>query len=218
MERSDTRSEYEFVRTETPRVELRVLKGQGRTIPEEVLSSFLEVAKEYAEMKWKLDELTVAQKKRREKLLQFVSAIPGLRGVHSLRDGFSLLAVEREKKVIWDRSLLKTSLGEAYPILVSEELVATISVPEQLTTEEKLRAGVAKLLAELGVPEADIPKLLKTELSLLIDTQKLESLLAEGRMELLPGTRETKVDWAIEVDLVLVPQETKKEPRRGAKL
>ena len=140
--------------------------------------------------------------------MKYVKAITGLRGVRSESDDFSLLVIDKEA-VSWDQALLKVSLGQVYPSLVSEELVTTIIIPPGVTTEEELCKGLLELLVKLKVQPADIPKLLETKVRLRIDTEKIDELVAAERVQLLPGTKEVETSWAIDSGPLKTPQKRK---------
>lgn len=209
---------YENIPTSIPGVELRVLAGAKVEAPDEIIQFFLELAKRFAMAKEEITAQTARQKERREKLIKYVKSLPGLRGIRSVPDDFGLLAVKKEK-TFWDPGLLRASLGVAYDSIVGEDLVATITIPPKLTTEEELRQGLMELLQKLEVPAEDVSKILETDIQLRIDVEKLEELIEAGRVKLLAGTKEVDEDWAIEAEPLKTPQkkaEKKKEKREAA--
>jgi len=200
--------EYENTPTGTPGVELRMIKGTKPEVPGDIIRLFYEAAKEYTNTKDAIKVQAAEQKTRHEQLVKYVKAITGLRGVRSEPDDFTLLVIDKEE-VSWDQALLKVSLGQVYPSLVSEELVTTIIIPPGVTTEEELCKGLLELLAKLKVQAADIPKLLETKVRLRIDTEKIDELVAAERVQLLPGTKEVETSWAIDSGPLKTPQKRK---------
>lgn len=206
---------YENVPTVTDGVELRVVMGTRPNIPVEVVKLFLDVALKFMRNKQEIGLRNTDNKELREKIIRYAESIPGLRGIRSGPDNFGLLAVRKEEAT-WDQKLLKASLGVAYPALVAEEFVATVTIPPGVISEEKLREGLERLLKEIGVPLADIPKLLKTDTILSIDTEKLDELVEAKRAELLPGTKLVEIMWAIDAEPLKSPQKVRKEKKSKA--
>jgi len=203
---------YKNVPTKIEGVEIRVVKDTHPTVPDEVVEFFLSVARTFMGNKEEIKLKTEVNEELKEKIIPYVKAIPGLRGIRSSLDDLGLLAVEKEK-VTWNRELLKVSLGVAYSSLVAEELEAKIMIPPGVISEEKLREGLERLLQEIGVPLADIPKLLEIETTLRIDTEKLDELVEAKRVNLLSETKLIKVEWAFNVERLKIPQKTKAEKK-----
>lgn len=199
---------YENVTTAIDGVELRVVKDTHPNVPVEVVNFFLKVARKFMRNKEEIGFKTADNKELKEKIIQYVESIHGLRGIRSAPDDLGLLAVKKED-VTWDGDLLKVSLGTAYETLVTEEFVATVTIPHSVISEEKLREGLERLLKEIGVSLADIPKLLETKITLRIDTEKLDELVEADRVELLPGTKLVEVDWSIKTETLKLPQKVK---------
>lgn len=206
---------YEIVPTAIDGVELRVVRDIHPNVPVEVVQFFLKVARRFMYNKKEIGLKTTDNKELKRKIVQYVESIPGFRGIRSGPDDFGLLAVQKEQ-IAWDQELLKASLGAAYQALVAEEFVATVTIPPGVISEEKLREGLERLLKEIGVPLADIPKLLKTETILRIDTEKLDELVGAERLKLLPGTRMVEIDWAIDVEQLKSPQKSKDKKKSKA--
>ncbi|MDP3043128.1 MAG: hypothetical protein Q8N21_01885 [bacterium] len=206
--------EYENVPTAIDGVELRVVRDTRPDIPVEIIQLFLNIARSYVGNKEAIDLNTAENKGLKERILKYVKSMPGFRGISSVSDDFMLLAVKKED-VTWDTDFLKASLGTAYQALVAEEFVATVTIPPGLISEEKLCEGLERLLKEIGVPLADIPKLLATETTLRIDTEKLDELVEAKRVKLLPGTKDVEEKWAINVDPLKLPQKRKVGKKKG---
>lgn len=210
MTKSD---KYGFVETAMDGVELRILADAKPDVPSEVAELFNKISSEFADLKAKIEVETAEQKGLKKKIIQFVMAIPGLRGVRSVPLDFDLLAILREK-ISFDRNLLKTSLGTAYPALVSEELVITITIPPGIIAEEEVRKKFDGLLAELGIPADDLAKIVASEIQLRIDDEKLDYLVEKGTVKLLPGAREVTTEWAVDVSPLKTAQKMKPAARR----
>lgn len=204
---------YELMPSGIDEVELRIVKGTTPSLPPAVVKIVYQLASQYARVKKIADDGAKAQKKTKEEFIPYLDSFPGFRGVRSTPENFNLLAVEKEK-VTWNRALLKESLGTVYSALVSEELKASITIPPGAISEEELRQGLVNLLRSLKVPAEDVTKILETEVQLSIDLEKLEELVASGRVSLLPGTKTVEPEWAISVDEVRQPQKQKVETKK----
>lgn len=206
---------YENVKTEIEGVEIRVVKGTTLVVPVEVVQLFLGFAREFMRNKEEIASKTKGNKELKDKVIKYVEAMPGFRGIRSSPDDLGLLVIRKEG-VSWDRELLKASLGVAYTALVTEELVATVTIASEVISEEKLRKGLEQLLREGGVPPDDIPKLLETTTTLRIDVEKLDELIEAKRTELLPGTQEVEIGWAVDAERLKTPQSLKGKKKATA--
>ena len=193
------KQEYESVPTQKAGVELRVTPGTKPDLPQDVVNLFYKLALDFYQAKALIEQTSEEQRDRRLDLIRYAQGIPGLRGLRSEPDDCGVLLVRKES-VSYDPDLLKMGLGTSYQPYVTEELVATITIPLSLTTEEAIRNGITKLLQELGVPGQDVDKLLHAEVQLRVDEEKIEELLSSGRLELPEGARAVETTWAVEAE------------------
>lgn len=210
-------TEYEDVAASLKGVSLRVVKGSQLSVPDELfLKLFYESARQYCRAKRQVEDLNKQLGELKEKIIKFVEAIDGLRGISSSADDFVLLAVKKEE-TSWDRDLLKSSLGTAYSGLVDEEFVANIMIPHGVLTEGELREGLSDLLMRLGVPAEDVGKLLSIGIELLVDNERLEQKISTGEIKLLEGAKETTPDWALKISRLKTPLKQKTATSKPAK-
>ncbi|TRZ64737.1 MAG: hypothetical protein D4Q79_00925 [Spirochaetia bacterium] len=207
--------DYENVKTEIEEVEIRVVTGTSPVVPVEVVEVFLGFARKFVGNKEKIALMTKDNKELKDKVILYVEAMPGFRGIRSGPDDLGLLVVRKEE-VFWDQELLKASLGTVYPALVAEEVVATVIIPPGVFSEEKLREGLEQLLKKGGVPPDDIPKLLETNTTLRIDVEKLDELIEAKRVKLLPGTKEVEIGWTIDAERLKTSQKLKGKKKAAA--
>lgn len=207
--------DYENVKTEIEGVEIRVITGTAPVVPVEVVQLFLGFARKFVGNKEEIALVTKDNKELRDKVILYVEAMPGFRGIRSSPDDLRLLVVRKEE-VSWDQELLKASLGTVYSALVAEELVATVIIPPGTFSEEKLREGLERLLKEGGIPPDDIPKLLEITTTLRIDVEKLDELIEAKRVELLPGAKGVEIGWAIDAERLKAPQKLKGKKKATA--
>lgn len=189
---------YEFISTGVPDVLLRVLKGARPVFPDELVESFRQLAARYAKVKIAIDKKTEEKNGLRKAIINFAESIPGLRGIRSAPDRFSVMVVSR-RKIVWNRESLRASLGNYYNFVAREELTATVTLPPQMD-EKKVRRKIMELLEEVGISKKDASKFIKIDVELQIDKQKLDELCRTKRIELLPEAKSISIEWAVEVD------------------
>jgi hypothetical protein len=200
--------DYKIASTTIAGIELRVLKGFDPKIPTAVIRSFMRKAKPYAGADFKIAKEKELQEKLKPEMIEYAQAMPGLRGIRSVPENWDLLLIEKTKEPTYNRILLRESLGGTlYPELVSEEIIVTVIAPQGKVTAEDFRQNLHHLFEKAGIPPKEIQKLFKIESRLNVDSEKLNQLVAEGRIALQPGTiTEQAPTWAIKVDLVRKPQ------------
>lgn len=210
------KQDYVSIPTHIDGVELRVTTGTEVKLPRDVIELFYQLAVAYYKAKLLIERTSATQKARRKELISYAEGIAGLRGLRSEPDDCDLLVVRKET-ISYDPVIMKLAMGVAYQAYFTEELVATITIPLSLVTEEQVRLGLMKLLQELGVPAGDVDMLLRTELQLRVDEEKVEQLLADGRLALPEGARTVEVDWAVEAEQLRKPKTMKGPATVGKK-
>jgi hypothetical protein len=197
---------FETVPTHLPGVQLRKEPGVLLDILRKTVTTFYQVAKEFAKTHWQIRDLTGQQDLLREKIIDLVKGNEGLRGIISEEDNFVLTISPREK-VSWDQKLLKKSLGIVYSAITREELVVNISIPvgfvtPKVTISEKLLSDVLSkaLIENLGISQQDLKKIMRQEVVLSLDEKKLTEMINQGQVKLLPGTQTIEIIWSVRVD------------------
>lgn len=202
---------YVNVPTGIPGVELRFEKGQEVDVPRAVARVFYLACLDYARAKKRAEIAAGKLKAMRPEVLKHANAIPGLAGVRSEPNDFSLLVVAQQQTE-WDPELLRASLGRTlYPLLVEEGLAITLTLPARRVRMARIVPAITAALVKLGFNEEDLELLMGVEPTLRIDTERLEELVNSGTIELLPGTCvEKEPTYRVEVDAVFTAQKARK--------
>jgi predicted kinase len=197
---------FETFPTELPGVKLRIEPETKLDILRKTIESFYQLAKEFARVKFQIDDLTNQQDSRREEIIGIAKEHKGLRGLTSEKDNFVLTVIPREK-VIWNRELLKESLGIAYSAVTREELVVSISIPIGFVTEkgvtiseEVMEKVIKKALTNLGIPREELTKVMRQEVNVTLDEEKLTEMVNQGQVKLLEGAKTSEITWQVRVD------------------
>ena len=197
---------FETFPTELPGVQLRIEPGIKLDILQRTIGSFYQLAKQFAEVKFQVDNLTEQQEPRREEIIGVAKEHEGLRGLTSEEDNFVLTVIPREK-IIWNRELLKESLGIAYSAVTKEDLAVNISVPVGFLTEkgitiseEVMAKAIAKALVNLGISKEDLAKVMRQEVNINLDEEKVSEMVSQGRVELQEGAKTSEITWTIRAD------------------
>jgi hypothetical protein len=120
--------EYEIKSTHLPGIELRVLKGFKPKVPKEVIELLLARARVYAQADMEIEQKKSQQETRKPEIIDFIEAMPGLRGIRSVEEDWDLLVVERQTSPSYNSVLLRESLGPIlFPEIVGEEIVASLT-------------------------------------------------------------------------------------------
>ena len=197
---------FETFPTELPGVQLRIEPGIELDILRKTIESFYQLAKQFAEVKFQIDDLTDQQDPRREEIIGTAKEHEGLRGLTSEEDNFVLTVTPREK-VIWNRELLKESMGIAYPAVTREDLAVNVLVPVGFPTEkgitiseEVMAKAIGEALANLGITKEDLAKVMHQEVNISLDEEKVAEMVNQGRVKLLEGAKSSEITWAVRVD------------------
>jgi len=197
---------FETFPTELPGVQLRIEPGIKLDILQRTIGSFYQLAKQFAEVKFQVDNLTEQQEPRREEIIGVAKGHEGLRGLISEEDNFVLTVTPREK-IIWNRELLKESMGIIYPAVTREDLAVNVLVPVGFVTEkgvtiseEVMAKAIGEALANLGISKKDLAKVMRQEVNITLDEEKVTEMVNQSRVKLLEGAKTSEITWQVRVD------------------
>jgi len=197
---------FETFPTELPGVQLRIEPGIKLDILQRTIGSFYQLAKQFAEVKFQVDNLTEQQEPRREEIIGVAKEHEGLRGLTSEEDNFVLTVTPREK-IIWNRELLKESMGIIYPAVTREDLAVNVLVPVGFVTEkgvtiseEVMAKAIGEALANLGISKKDLAKVMRQEVNITLDEEKVTEMVNQSRVKLLEGAKSSEITWTARVD------------------
>jgi len=197
---------FETFPTELPGVQLRIEPGIKLDILQRTIGSFYQLAKQFAEVKFQVDNLTEQQEPRREEIIGVAKEHEGLRGLTSEEDNFVLTVTPREK-IIWNRELLKESMGITYPAVTREDLAVNVLVPVGFVTEkgvtiseEVMAKAIGEALANLGISKKDLAKVMRQEVNITLDEEKVTEMVNQSRVKLLEGAKTSEITWQVRVD------------------
>ena len=197
---------FETFPTELPGVQLRIEPGIKLDILQRTIGSFYQLAKQFAEVKFQVDNLTEQQEPRREEIIGVAKGHEGLRGLISEEDNFVLTVTPREK-IIWNRELLKESMGIIYPAVTREDLAVNVLVPVGFVTEkgvtiseEVMAKAIGEALANLGISKKDLAKVMRQEVNITLDEEKVTEMVNQSRVKLLEGAKSSEITWTARVD------------------
>lgn len=186
-------------------VKLQVRSDFKEKVNPKLIKDFYRLAKSFFGVRSKLEKILVQQEKLRSKIIELVKSQEGLRGILSEKDNFALTIFPRQK-ISWNRELLKNSLGSIYPTVVSEELVINISIPigkmsekGMEISEESIKNSVVNSLISLGISSEDLKKMMYAQVEISVNEKRLEKLIKQERIVLLPGAQEKTIYWVINV-------------------
>jgi len=197
---------FESFPTELPGVQLRIEPGIKLDILQRTIGSFYQLAKQFAEVKFQVDNLTEQQEPRREEIIGVAKEHEGLRGLTSEEDNFVLTVTPREK-IIWNRELLKESMGIIYPAVTREDLAVNVLDPVGFVTEkgvtiseEVMAKAIGEALANLGISKKDLAKVMRQEVNITLDEEKVTEMVNQSRVKLLEGAKSSEITWTARVD------------------
>lgn len=197
---------FETFPTELPGVQLRVEPGTKLDILRKTIKGFYQITRQFAEVFFHKKDADELLDLWRKKIIVFVEEHEGLRGISSEADNFVLTVIPREK-IIWDREQLKKSLGIAYSAVTREELTVNISIPVGFRTEkgvtiseEVLTKAIVHALANLGISKKDLARVMRQEVNISLDEDKVTEMINQGQIKLLEGTKASDTTWTIRVD------------------
>jgi len=186
--------------TSISKVYLKGVPGVWPTIPSDVVDLLYHRAKEYASCDFQVKNLQQRLLSLRKEILRIVKDYKEVLGIGSAKDNFDLLVIPR-RKVIWNRDLLKESLGVAYSGVVAEkEIRLRISIPVGLKAEELIEA-INEALTKLGISREELEQLMISKIDIDVDEKRLEELIRRSqRFKLRAGTKKERIVWAIKAE------------------
>lgn len=202
------RERFEVLATELPGVELKAEPEVKLDILKRTTDFFYKVTRQFAATYFQIQEVITQQDGRREEIISIAEEHKGLRGLNSEKDNFSLTVSPREG-ISWNRQLLKKGLGIAYSILVSEELVVSISIPLGFTTKKRITITeelVKKiieeaLLSKLGISQQDFARMVSYQTNVKVNGEKMAEMINQGKVKQLPaGAKTSQIVWQVGVD------------------
>jgi len=198
-----TKRRFKLLPTILPEIEVKSEPGTELNLSSGTFELFYNLSQEYARKHWKITSLNKQQKEQREKITKMAKANNGLRGIISERDSFNL-TVSPTEKVSWNRDKLRKSMGALYSLAVKEVTTISITIPPVGTTrknqEELVEKVMKRALIHLGINRKEIDKLIRKEISIDVDQEKLDEMVAQDKVKLLPKTKKSEITWRIRVD------------------
>jgi hypothetical protein len=171
-----------------PGVMLIVKKGfEQIKILSSKVQKFYMLIKKYRRLEQK--ELCLKNKKGvlKEKIVEIVAANPGLAGLETKDNIRTSVYESHSTEVIYDRELMKKSLGSAYEGTVLEDLKLTITLTPEYKKEE-----IIQFLKNFFASGSAYKKLVQEKVILRVDEPKLEQLIKQKQVQLLEGAKTVK--------------------------
>jgi hypothetical protein len=150
----------------------------------------------------------------KSRLIKATGEQDGFRGIVSSRGNYEAPLVPSET-VVYDPELLRESTGEFHQTLIREEGRLTINLPfgtGEYAKEELLKftASVARLMIEMGRDPEVVGAMITPSIVQRLDEERLNQLIAEGKIRLLPSTKRSTINWATPIN----PIDKMTTPRR----
>lgn len=184
-----------------PRVMLIVKKGVERIkISLAAVQKFYSLIKKHRLIEHKEQLLQEKKETIKKILVNFVSSHPGLAGLETEANNLRTSIYEsRSQEIIYDRCLLKKSLGPAYEGAVLEDLRLTVTLTSDYPKEELIQ-----FLKKFFADEQVYKKLVKEEVILRVDEVKLKGMIEEKQIRLLEGSRNIQESsvWNVKTRMV----------------
>lgn len=195
-------------------VELRMSDGAVE-VSRETARRLYDLARRYVVNVALAQRLKKRQDGLRERIIAITEAHDSaIRGVRSEGDNFQLL-ITREVEESWNPELLKAALGALYPGLVSEQFIASVTIPMgQEVSVEDLTKALREFLTNHGVPERELDRFLETDVDFLADTDRVRELAESGKITLPEGTREESASWVIKALALKTSTKVRKNARK----
>lgn len=194
---ADSPSKFEMVDTHLEGVQLkRDPQVEKVDILDKTVERLYETSKICAEAKFKTDELAQKLDPGKDKIKEIAKKHKGLRGLISEKDNFGVTVTPRESTT-YNREPLKRGIGISYSAVVRETIRASISVPAEVVSEEKLEEEINKALIRAGIPEDELGKVVRFKVDLDVDEKKLEEMEEQGKLDLPEQARTTQITWGV---------------------
>jgi len=192
--------------TALPTVQLKMEPGSKPNFSLRTVELFHSLSQTYNRKQPIIDRMCKRQKERKEEIVNIVKTNDGLRGIVSEKDNFSLTVFPSEH-IIWNEDKLRKSVGKWRSMVINRTFTVNITLPTPYTLKgtpiaqkEAIEKAIKKAIWNLGIPEEDTDRLIKTEVSINIDEQFLNGLITDKTVKLLPGTKKSEVTWKVRVD------------------
>ncbi len=205
IKRRQKKAEFDTVPTVVAGISLRHEKGNIPDITKKTAGHLAVVSSEFVNRKEVIDELAATQKGPERELKSAAAEHRGFRGIESVPDNFRL-SVSPSYHLGWDTDRLREDLGLNYGSIVHERLVANVSVPLGLETDEGplttelMQEALRRGLATLGLGRKAVESLISTETQVEVDETELARQLAAGKVSLSRSAATVTEKWAITVD------------------
>lgn len=141
----------------------------------------------------------------KERLVERKKAQPDFAGVISTRGNYRSPLYSKEQRVTYDPTLLEDSVGAYHTQLVREEgqLVLTFPAREDVDAREELSdfaQSVARIMIEQGREPQEVKALITPTIIQRLDEERLLGLMAQGKVDLIAGTRKSTIVWEVATD------------------
>jgi hypothetical protein len=186
---------------------LKVVDGAEPQIPVRALGRLAGNATLFAIREPILARQAAAQSRRGERLKRVAMQHDGVRGIALSKIG-RVVNIFPSYKITYDRDVLKSALGQAYPTVAHEKLTFGIDIPEgvdtlagPLTPELAAVAVHAGFLA-LGISPEERDKIMTTTIDVKVDNDGLAALIDSGRVDqaAVDQAGEVTEGWTVRVD------------------
>jgi len=135
----------------------------------------------------------------KETIIKLVSSNPGLAGLETKDNIRTSVYESHSQEMIYNRELMKKSLGPAYEGTVLEDLRLTITLTPEYQKEE-----LTRFLKDFFASDSAYKKLVKEKIILRVDEPKLNQLIKQKQIQLLDGAKTVKESscWNIKTTTV----------------
>ena len=184
-----------------PGVMLMVKKGfeQIKILSSKTQKLYILIQK-YRKIEQKEQTLKTKKGVLKETIVELVSANPGLAGLETQKDNIRTSVYESHSiETIYNRELMKKSLGPAYEGTVLEDLKLTVTLTPEYPKEE-----LTQFLKKFFASDSAYKKLVKEKVILRVDEPKLNQLIKQKQIQLLEGAKtvEESSCWNIKTTVV----------------
>jgi hypothetical protein len=164
-----------------------------------ILKKFYTLIKEYRSVERKEEEIIEKKETLKEKLVSIVLANPGLKGLQTEADNLRTSIYKSKAVIGYNREPLKKCLGPAYEGVVKEDLQFTIILTSDYNQDE-----LVQYLHQFFKDENTYQKMVKEEILLRVDEEKLNELIIKGKVKLSEEatTEKKKSAWYVKTTLI----------------
>lgn len=195
-----TRGDSELQPTHLPDVFLKVVPGEVVNLSRSAIEVLHTAGEQYAPADFQQKKFGDVKDESRRDILPFAKDNTNLNGIIDEEEGWDITFI-REKRSEWDQKLLEESLGVLYTSYVFEDLVITIKIAHGTIDKENVRTAVREALSSLGIKDDDVSKIMKEDISLRLDEDGINQLVADGK-PLLEGAKRDRVIYKLRPDKI----------------